>query len=368
LAVATTAVLGQGAPMDAGSDPEPRRSGSRWLILGAASLAFAALCVWLLRLGGLPVFPSGEQLSRVAPLHLAVFSGLYLIAVGLRIVRWRWQLRPIGAVPFGRVLSASLLGNAAVVLLPLRSGEFVRLALISRNSPIPFMAALGTAGCERLVDALTAAVLLLVSLRCAEIRDPLPEKIGDLPIHASIVPTLGYSAAGLTLAAISVVLMFFYFRNPTIRLIKLVCGVISKKLADSVERRLADLTRGLEFLNDFENAWKYLATTILYWSCHVLAVWYLLRHTGFHDCSLAQAGVVLGTVVFGASLPNAPGFFGIFQIGVYASLALFYPPDMVQDSGSVTAFWMYVLEVGWILVLAPLAFLVRSDTKLRVVV
>jgi glycosyltransferase 2 family protein len=332
---------------------------SRWVALGVISLGIGAGCWWLLNAGGLPVLPTREQLTTVSLLHVAVFSACYLCALGLRIWRWHWQLKAIGEVPMLRIFSVSLLGIAAVIMLPLRSGEFVKPALIARSTQVPFMAALATTGCERLVDALFAASLLMLSLMGAEVQSPLPDTIGDLPIPASVIPTLGYSAAGATLAASCLVLTFFYFRAPTIRLIKGVTSVLSPRLGSVLEQKLTELTLGLEFLRNAASAGKYLAVTFVYWAIHLAGVWYLLLNTGFASCTLSQAGVVLGTIVFSASLPNTPGFFGIFQIATYASLALFYEPALVQDRGSVTAFWFYVVEVGWVLVLTPFAWLLH---------
>lgn len=340
--------------MDAPNQPVPAK-GSRWIVLGVASLAIAGGSYWLLRVGHLPLLPERERIA-VPFVHLAVFSALYLAAMALRIVRWRWQLRPIGRVSAARVWSASLIGNAAVILMPLRSGELVRLVLISRGTPIPFLAALGTAGCERLVDALTAALLLLTSLLAAEIHSPLPDHIGDLPVPAAIVPTLGYTAAAATLVATALVLVFFYFRRATIAVIKAVFSSISPKLGAFLEQKLTQLTLGLDFLRHPGNAVKYFGATWAYWGLQLLAIWYFLRNVGFEDASLAQAGIVAGTIAFSASLPNAPGFFGIFQIAIYASLALFHPATVVQERGSVVAFWIYALEVGWILALSPAAF------------
>jgi hypothetical protein len=312
-----------------------------------------------MREGGLAVLPNEEQLRSVSFVHLAAFSALFLFALTMRIVRWHWQLKPIGPVPMHRIFSTSCLANAAVVLLPFRSGELIKPTLISRSSSVPFMAALATSGCERIIDALSASILLIVSLTGAQIREPLPERIGDLPIPASVVPTLGYSAAAVTLAASALVLFFFYFRAPTIRLIKALSGLVSPRLGTLLEEKLTELTLGFEFLKNLADAGKYLGTTFAYWASHLLAIWYLLLHTGFASCTLAQAGVVLGTIAFSASLPNAPGFFGIFQIAIYASLALFYPVSEIQAQGSVAAFWLYALEIGWVLALAPLAWVLR---------
>ncbi len=327
----------------------------RRLALLLASVGIGALAWWLLETGALPVLPPVEALSRVGLLPLVVFSALWWAALAFKCLRWHWQLAPIAVVPLRRVLSVGLIGVAAVALFPFRSGEFVRPVLISRGSSVPFLAAMTTSMAERVLDGVFASLLLLVSLAGAAIIDPLPTRIGELPVPAAVVPTLGYTASLLTLSATALILAFFFFRQPTIRLVKLVVGSFSERLALVVAAKLEELTQGLQFLGSWRTALPFLASTTLHWLMHLFALWYLFRHAGFPGLTLAQAGVVLGTLAFGAGLPNAPGLFGIFQMAVFASLALFFLPIVVQGAGAVATFWLYVLEMGWCFSLALVA-------------
>ena len=327
----------------------------RRVALLLASVGIGALAWWLLETGALPVLPPVEALTRVGLLPLVVFSALWWAALGFKCLRWHWQLAPIAVVPLRRVLSVGLIGVAAVALFPFRSGEFVRPVLISRGSSAPFLAAMTTSMAERVLDGVFASLLLLVSLAGAAIIDPLPTRIGELPVPAAVVPTLGYTASLLTLSATALILAFFFFRQPTIGLVKLVVGSFSERLALVVAAKLEELTQGLQFLGSWRTALPFLASTTLHWLMHLIALWYLFRHAGFPGLTLAQAGVVLGTLAFGAGLPNAPGLFGIFQMAVFASLALFFLPIVVQGAGAVATFWLYVLEMGWCFSLALVA-------------
>jgi glycosyltransferase 2 family protein len=328
-------------------------------MLSGVSILIAAGFWWLLRAGAFPLVPPPEDLATAEPLDLVLFSGIWVLVLILKAGRWHWQLSPIGHVPLRRMFNVGFISSAAVLVLPLRSGELVRPALISRSDRIPFLAAVTTSAAERITDALFASVLLIVSLTGATLIEPLPQRIGNLPIPAAIVPTLGYSAAVVALAASLLVLCFYYFRVWTIRLLSATIGRFSPRSGAWVQHKLQDLTRGLEFLGSRRHSAGFLGLSAAYWCAHVGSTWLLLRRTGFPELTLAQAGVVLGTLSFGMSLPNTPGFFGVFQVAVYASLALFFSPAIVQQHGAVAVFWMYALEVGWVLTLAAVALIVE---------
>ena len=316
------------------------------------SLGIGVIAWWLLRAGALPILPPASAIAQVGLAPLLVFSALWWATVAFKCLRWHWQLVPIAEVPLHRVLTVNLVAIAAVALFPFRSGEFVRPVLISRGTNVPFLAAMTTTMAERVLDGLFASVLLLVSLAGAAIIDPLPTRIGELPVPAAVVPTLGYTASIVTLCVAGLILAFFYFKQPTIRLVRSVVGAFSPKLSVFVSTKLEELSRGLEFLGSWRTALPFLIASTLHWTAHLIGLWYLFTHAGFPDLTLAQAGVVLGTLAFGSGLPNAPGLFGIFQMAIFASLALFYVPDVIQGAGGVAAFWLYVLEMGWCLALA----------------
>ncbi|MEN9577094.1 MAG: hypothetical protein RJA70_103 [Pseudomonadota bacterium] len=339
----------------------------RWLTLLGGSLLLVFGFAWLLRAGGLPVLPPADVIWRIDPLAVLVYSGIWLLTIGLKVWRWSYQLAPIGTVPAWRVFSATLVGNAAQLLLPLKTGEFVRPALIARGTPITFLAAVSTSATERIVDAVFGSLLLIVGLLNATTLDPLPERIGDLPVPARLIPVLGYSFAGLALGAVAVVVLFYIFREASARLIEASLGRISPRIGGTVQRRLGELAQGLALLSSPRNGGRYVATTALYWATYALGLWYLLRQCGFAELSLAQAAVVSGTLAFSFSLPNAPGFFGMFQVSVYAALAVFYPAEQVRDLGATAVFWTYVLQLGWsFLLAAPGAWLEHQAlTKAR---
>src|SRR5437660_11588516 len=72
-----------------------------------------------------------ESVSRADGRLLALAAALALGALVLQAARWYHVIQPVRRVPFRTVLAASLAGQAASCVLPLRAGEAVRLELLS---------------------------------------------------------------------------------------------------------------------------------------------------------------------------------------------------------------------------------------------
>jgi glycosyltransferase 2 family protein len=337
--------------------PGPSRPSSTRLIVLAGASLLAVLGLWqVLRAGALPFLPPEVNPALVGIGNLVAYSSAWLLVIFLKAWRWRFQLAPVEIIPMRRILSASIVGYAATLLLPFRSGEVVRPALIARNTRVSFLAAVSTSASERIIDAVFASAILLSSLASAEVITPLPDHIGELAIPTRVVTVFGYGAAATSIAAVVAVVLFRAFHDAALSLIRATLGRVWQRAADWVISVLTELARGLAFLTS-RHAASFVAVSAAYWIAYCLSAWFLLRVAGFPEVTLAQTGAVVGTLAFGMSLPNAPGFFGTFQIAIYASLALFFPAERVQTHGAVFVFWLYVLQLGWIFALTPLALL-----------
>lgn len=124
-------------------------------------LAAAALLAVFFR--GVDWYALVEALAGARPLPLA---GLVLVTAAAYVARaWRWGdiLAPLGRVGNSDLLSATVVGYAASLVVP-RSGELLRPWLISRRHPIRASACFATIIVERLADLATILVLLALCL------------------------------------------------------------------------------------------------------------------------------------------------------------------------------------------------------------
>ncbi len=319
-----------------------RRHWGKLVVSLLLSLGF----VWLLDAGALPLVPGKSAFAKVKWWTVAGYVVIWCVVHVLRAVRWHWLLQPIHPVAMKKIISVSFIGFAAIVALPFRTGEMVRPVLIRKRGKLSGWAATGTIGAERVIDGLFLSVLLLFALLVSEPLDPLPDRIGDLPVPAAVVPGAAYAALGLFAVAFALMAMFYWRRQLARQLTESVVGLVSPALASWLAERVEKVARGLEFLPRASHLVPFLLITALYWLLNAAATWLLGWGVGFENMTYAQACVNMGVLALGILLPNAPGFFGAFQISVYAAFALYFSPADVVGPGAAFVFLIYLGQMG----------------------
>jgi glycosyltransferase 2 family protein len=326
-------------------------------VLLAASLLVGGCFVWLLERGALPVVPPRSAWDSVRPWTAVAFTLLFLGIHLLRCSRWGLLVPEQYRPKLSLTLSIGLISYGAQVLMPLRLGEAARPALIHSHTKLPLGTAAGVVGAERIVDGLVLSVVLVISLLSSTRLSPLPDHIGELPIPAAIIPTLAWSGvAGFGLLSLLMAALYFY-QAPVRRTIELVLSRVSPKLAGWAERTTGSVVGGFAFLRELNTTPAFALLTVLYWAGSVAAFWLLLWGAGVPAPSWVQAGVVLGVLGLGLAVPNAPGYFGTFQMSGYSALVLFYPLAVVMSAGAAFLFLLYVIQMALTLAAAGAALL-----------
>ncbi len=316
-----------------------------WVPL-SASLLVAGGFFWLMHQGALPVLPDAAAQRQMSWAAIPLYALLFTVQLVVRAARWYWLLAPIHKVDMRRILLVSFVFYGATVALPFRMGEAVRPALIRQKDKLSAWAATGTVAAERVVDGLFASLILFFSLQLAQPLDPLPDTIGGLPVPAALVPQAAYSAVALFAILFVAILVFYLWRNWARRTTERVIGIASPKLATWLAEKVDRLADGFRFLPQWRYSLPFLLATAVYWFLNAFGMWFLMRAAGLEQIEFAEAMAIMGVLSLGMLVPNAPGFFGTFQISVYAGLAMYRPAHEIVAAGSVAVFWMYVLQVG----------------------
>jgi glycosyltransferase 2 family protein len=312
----------------------------------AVSLVVAIGFGWLMHRGALPVVPPARAFAKVEWWTVAVYVACWLATLVLRSARWYWLLAPIHRVPMRRVINVSFIGYGALILLPFRLGELVRPVLIRKRGQLSAVAATGTVGAERILDGLILSASLFVALPLSGMLDPLPDRIGDLPVSASVVPSATYSALTVFVLAFAAMGVFYWRRQWASRVTEKVLGVFSMKLARWMSSAVSRLATGFGFLPQLRYFVPYVSITAAYWWVNIASTELLMWGVGLGPVTFARACVVTGVLGIGSLLPNAPGFFGAFQLSLYAALALFYSSDSIVGEGAAFVFLLYVIQMG----------------------
>jgi uncharacterized membrane protein YbhN (UPF0104 family) len=309
------------------------------------SLVIAVAFAWALRQGGLPLLPPSDAMARVNVNYCIVFMVLFAVGHTIRAVRWRHLLAPIAeGVSLRRIVAVSFIGFAAILIMPMRAGEFVRPYMIRQRGRISIAAATGTIAAERIIDGLALTVLLGVCMQIAVPLSPLPDHIGKLPIPVAAVPLYAYLALGGFLTAFALMAVFYWRPIVGHALVRHSVGIVSPRLAATAADFVARTAEGLQFLPRAGRFGAFLAETVLYLFLTSLGMWMLALGCGLESMSFAECCVTMGVLGVGILVPAGPGLFGAYQASVYAALAMYFSDDKVLGAGSAYVFLLYTIS------------------------
>ncbi len=251
--------------------------------------------------------------------------GLYLIGVWFRAMRWRRLLQHIRPIPTARLFPVVVVGYMANNLLPLRLGELVRSYYVGEREQISKAASLVTIFIERLLDALTLLLFILVIaifvplIGLAEAfgeRSNLPWPLLAAAISLPFIVTFG----------LLIVVAYAPTRARTL------VTLVLRLLPSPIEGRLIHIVdMFLEGLRSLKSPSTILVVFILsapVWLFEVGLFVFVGYSFGFHEIydSLPEliVAMVLVTAIanIGASIPAGPGGIGLFELIARETLVL----------------------------------------------
>ena len=248
------------------------------------------------------------ELKEAKYIYLIPTVILFLGLTFLRSIRWGVILSPIEKISQKRLLPISCVGYMAIVLIPMRIGEFVRPYLVSRKNNISMSSGLATIFVERVLDSLTLLFMLLVVI----ISSQLPEW----------VVRTGYSFLLTFIFIVSFMFFLYYKTELTIRLLRPLLSIFPQKVIKKIESLIRTFVEGFQIISNPTELIVTIFLSILVWTLSALAIYCLFHFQNF-QLPLMSTFVVLVITIIGVSLPAAPGFLGNFQFGCIMALSIF---------------------------------------------
>src|SRR5689334_21121579 len=124
------------------------------------TLLTVGLLVWFLKNANVADVWMHVRRARV---DLLVLSFVFVIVTyWARAIRWQYLLAPIGPTRFRTVFRTTVLGFAALAVLPARVGDVIRPYLLARREGLPTSATFATVVMERVLDLIAVLVLLAI--------------------------------------------------------------------------------------------------------------------------------------------------------------------------------------------------------------
>jgi uncharacterized protein (TIRG00374 family) len=256
--------------------------------------------VTLLTIGLLAWFLKNASLSdiwmhvRSARTDLLVLSFIFvLLTYWARSIRWQYLLAPIGNTHFRNVFRTTVIGFAALSLLPARVGDVLRPYLLARQEGLPMSATFATVIMERVLDLSTVLALLALYVWGFSGTGALPAPFLR-PVEVS-------ATVAAAVAIVLLVLMWILATHP--ERIGALAGMAARVLPGRVSHRIEEVVS--VFSGGFAAAREPRALVMaIVWS---FATW------------LAIAGEAWAvTIAFGISMPFEGTFLlqGLLVLGV----------------------------------------------------
>lgn len=309
-----------------------RRIGPKLLLSIGIGLVIAGIAAR----NGLPLLPPRSALAAVSPWAIPVYALLVLVTQWVRATRWRFLIEPVKKVPLLEVVQLNWIGFFAIFALPFRIGEVARPALTKLRHGIPVSAGVGTIAVERVIDGIVTSLCVAFALWVVPMR----------PTHDPIarhLPAYGMAALTIFLCAFAALFLFLWQRAFAARLVHLVFGIFSRRLADLLSSKVGSIADGLRMLADARLAAGFIVETLAYWTLNAFSMWVLALGCGL-PISFAQAVAIMGVLAIGILLPAGPGMFGSFQLAVSAGLSCYVAPELIGHAGSAYVFLLYLVQ------------------------
>lgn len=298
----------------------------------ALATALSLVFVWL-SLRGTELNEVARTIARVDLRYVALYA-LVLTAVHVvRVRRWGLLLEPLARVRFRQLNPLGAVGFMALMVLPLRLGEFARPYLVAEHLKVRKSAAMASIVVERIVDGLAMGLLLVVLLWTLGPQHASGAELARVRGGAALVSL----AFGGGLAALFVA---FHQRERTMTIVRRGIGSLSPKLAERLAVMIEAFTDGLRVVPSTRKLVEFFGFTAAYWALNGLGLMLFAPAFGF-TLTLQQAFTVLGLQVIGAMIPAGPGMVGTFQAFTVLGLRLFLhePGSEVQAAAYAHVVW-----------------------------
>jgi len=316
------------------------------------SLLAIALLAWFLRHANLSDVWGQVRQSDVRLLLLA----LMFVAVTYWIRAWRWQmlLAPLGPTRFRTAFRTTVIGFAALSLLPARAGDLLRPYLLARQENLSQPATFATVVMERVLDLV--AVLGLLAIYAWGFANP-----GDVPDSLRRPIELSAAVGGVA-ATVLFVVMWILATHP-----ERIGGFVrtaDRLLPHAIAHKLADVATA--FSKGFIAAKN--PVTLLMGVLWSFPVWVFIAGetwavTRAFDIDLSFAGTFLVQVflVIGVAVPTPGGVGSYHEAYRWAITTFFHAPN---DSAVAAAIVVHL--VGFVpVILAGLILMVQEGMSVH---
>jgi len=278
------------------------------------TLLAIALFAWFLSRANLSAVAAEIAHARMDLIIWSTVIGFVMPFV--RSVRWRYLLDPIGPTRFGPVLRATIIGFAALALLPARAGDVIRPYLVARTERLSAASVFATVVMERVLDIIVVLTLLASFVWVFNGRAILPAGV-LAPIEASAALAGG-------LAAVLMALMWTLATHPE-RIERLVAStdrMLPRSAAHTLARLARTFSEGFAVAREPRDLALAFIWSFPLWVSIAFQAWLVTRAFGI-VIPVAGSFLIQAMLVIGVAVPT-PGGVGSFHEAYRIAVTTFF--------------------------------------------
>jgi len=274
------------------------------------SLLALVLVAWFLRHANLADVWTQVRQARV---DLLLLSLLFVIATyWARAIRWHYLLAPVGLARFRTIFRTTIIGFAALAILPARVGDVLRPYLLARREGLATTATFATVIMERVLDLIAVLALLAVYVWGFTGDSPLPARVLN-PVKAS-------ATAGAVLSAALFVVMWVLATHPERigRLAATASRVLPGRLSQRVGKLASTFSGGFAAARNPRALMLAVLWSFPLWLAIAAEAWAVTIAFGI-DMPFAGTFLLQALLVIGVAVPTPGGvgsYHEAYRIGV----------------------------------------------------
>jgi uncharacterized protein (TIRG00374 family) len=269
----------------------------------------------------------GEVFRRASWFYLIPTIALAMGTYPVRSYRWSLLLPKSTPTSFRIRLNSTMIGFMATSIFPLRAGEVVRAVVFSMKTKIPIGVSLASLVLERLYDLIFVLMTLGVCLVM------VPSSAG-----LELAKKAGLIFAVLVVLIVGFLIALKIAPGPTLKPVKKILSFLPAGLASKLDRLVESVVIGLTTLESVGEVLWVLVVTIFHWCMSITSIWVASRALHL-DVSPLGAALIFVFTSLAVTLPQAPGFLGVFQVAVTESLKVLGAP-LTEAQGFAMLYWI----------------------------
>ena len=233
---------------------------------------------------------------------------LLIISVVIRAKRWQYILKPVEHIPLHPLFASTMIGYFGNSILFFRLGELLRAYSVSVGRTLTVSQAFGTVMLERIIDAFTVVIILLLLLPWIPMQNSV--------IQLSLIVFIGTTVIAITIIIISYRWNWIAALNRN----NIFKHGIGEKLLNIIEK----IFDGLTMITRSKHMLQLFIFSTLLWITYFTMTYYLLDATHLDDIGLMGAGIILVMGSIAIAIPALPGGMGTYDAGVKFAIMLIF--------------------------------------------